>query len=276
MRLDRRLRARPKLPPFLVASLGLHGVALATLITVPRAWALVVGAVVANQVGIGVAGLLPRCGWLGPTITRLPQGRACERLVALTFDDGPDPDVTPAVLRLLEQSSAKATFFCIGRRAEAHPGLVAAIRAQGHGVENHSYSHPNAFALRGPSRIASQIRRAQEAIELSGGGRPSFFRAPLGFQNPWLASAVAGAGLRLVSWTRRGFDTVSHDDARVAARLLRRIQGGDILVLHDGSAARGVAGRPVVLDALPRVLDRMSAEGLRSEPLHRLLGAAPP
>jgi peptidoglycan/xylan/chitin deacetylase (PgdA/CDA1 family) len=260
-----------RLPPFLLASIGLHGVALATLLVAPRAWKLAVGAVVANHLGIAVAGLLPRCGWLGPTITRLPPPRARENLLALTFDDGPDPEVTPAVLELLAAARARATFFCIGDRAEAHPDLVTVIRAHGHGVENHSYSHPHDFALRGPREMESQIRRAQEAIEHSGGGRPSFFRAPLGFQNPWLAPVLARAGLSLVSWTRRGYDTVTHDSVRVAGRLVRGLEAGDILLLHDGSSALGPNGRPVVLDALSRVLDEMSRAGLRSEALHRVL-----
>jgi peptidoglycan/xylan/chitin deacetylase (PgdA/CDA1 family) len=169
-----------------------------------------------------------------PTLWQVPGVNA----VALTFDDGPDPVVTPAVLGLLEQAGARATFFCVGQRAEAHPEVMAAIRARGHGVENHSYSHPNGFALRGPVGLSREIRRAQEAIERVGGGRPRLFRAPAGIQNPWLAPALASAGLRLVSWTRRGYDTVSHDGARVAARLGRGLRARDILLLHDGSSAR--------------------------------------
>ena len=215
-------------------------------------------------------GLFPRCAWLGPNITRLP-GSAGGGLVALTFDDGPDPEVTPAVLGLLEQAGARATFFCVGQRAEAHPEVMAAIRAQGHDVGNHSYSHPNGFALRGPGGLSREIRRAQEAIERVGGGRPRLFRAPAGIQNPWLAPALASAGLRLVSWTRRGYDTVCRDGARVAARLGRGLRAGDILLLHDGSSARDPSGRPVVLEALPRVLEEMGRRGLRSEALHAVL-----
>ena len=263
-------RARWRPSPFLAASAGLHTVALAGLCLSPRSWGLVLTALVANHLAIGAVGLLPRCAWLGPNISRLP-GSAGGGLVALTFDDGPDPEVTPAVLRLLEQAGARATFFCVGQRAEAHPEVMAAIRARGHGVGNHSYSHPNGFALRGPGGLSREIRRAQEAIERVGGGRPRLFRAPAGIQNPWLAPTLAAAGLRLVSWTRRGYDTVSRDGARVAARLGRGLQAGDILLLHDGSSARDTSGRPVVLEALPRVLEEMARRGLRSEALHAVL-----
>jgi peptidoglycan/xylan/chitin deacetylase (PgdA/CDA1 family) len=260
-----------KLPPLFSASIGLHAVGLAVLLANPRWWRIVVAGLAANHLGIALAGLLPRCGWLGPNITRLPEARARRELIALTFDDGPDPEVTPAVLDLLERADAKATFFCIGSRAEAHPDLVSSIRVRGHGIENHTYSHPNTFAFHGPRGMMSQIVRAQEAIERSGGGRPLLFRAPAGIQNPWLGTVVGRAGLSLVSWSRRGYDTVSRNSGRVAARLGKGLRAGDILLLHDGSSARDESGRPVVLQALERTIDAMSRQGLRSEALHHLL-----
>jgi peptidoglycan-N-acetylglucosamine deacetylase len=252
--------------PFLRASAGLHALALGGVCVAPRIWPLALTGLVANHLAIGAAGLLPRCAWLGPNFTRLPAAAGGE-MVALTFDDGPHPDVTPAVLELLAQARVRATFFCVGRKAEAHPDLISAIRAAGHCVANHSYTHPNSFALRGPRGMARELERAQAAIERAGGGRPRHFRPPAGIQNPWLAAALANAGLTLVSWTRRGFDTVTRDAGRVAARLLRGLRAGDILLMHDGSSAQDRTGRPVVLEALPRVLDALTRRGLRSEGL---------
>lgn len=264
--------------PFLGVCAWVHRVALVTVVVFPQTWPFVLAALVTTHLSIGAAGMLPRCRWLGPNITRLPAAAARDGLVALTFDDGPDPEVTPAVLDLLEGAGAKATFFCVGQRVEAHPMLVAAIRARGHGVENHSYSHANGFAFRGPRGIAREIRRAQEAIEAAGGGRPRLFRAPAGIRNPWLEPALLSADLSLVSWSRRGYDTVSRDGARVARRLGRGLKAGDILLLHDGSVARDPRGRPVVLEALPRVLEQMRRMGVRSVPLHAALegGSARP
>lgn len=262
---------RRRYSPFLTASAGLHAAALGTLVAFPQSWRLALSAIVANHITIGAAGMFPRCGWLGPNITRLPAGRASGGLVALTFDDGPDPEVTPQVLGLLEGAGARATFFCIGRRAEGHPDIIAAIRERGHGVENHSYSHPNGFALRGPAGLRQEVLHGQEAIERSGGGRPRLFRAPAGIQNPWLPRVLDRAGLALVSWTRRGYDTVTHDPALVTARLVRGLGAGDILLMHDGSSAAFGDGRPVVLEALPRVLDAINKKGLRSETLHSAL-----
>lgn len=256
---------------FLKASAAFHAASAAAALAFPDEWRLVASGIVANHAALTVAGLLPRCGWLGPNITRLPAAQARSGLVALTFDDGPDPDVTPTILDLLGGAQARATFFCVGRRAEAHPELVAAIRARGHGVENHTDSHPNGFALRGPRGLQWEIQRGQIAIERSGGGRPQFFRAPAGIQNPWLSVVLARAGLSLVSWTRRGFDTVTKDAGRVAARLHRGLRSGDILLLHDAGSALTAHGRPVVLEALPQVLDEMARKGLRSEALHHIL-----
>ncbi len=258
--------------PIFVASAGLHGAALATVLSYPQSWKVALTALVGNHAALSVAGLFPRSSWLGPNITRLPPAPARGGVVALTFDDGPDPEVTPKVVELLKQAGHRATFFCVGRRAEAHADIVAGLRSGGHGVENHTYSHPNTFAFRGARGLRREIEKAQTAIERAGGGRPVFFRAPAGIQNPLLTAVLANAGLSLVSWTRRGFDTVTGDGSRVAARLGRNLRGGDILLLHDGSSARTAGRTPVVLDALPRVLDEMARKGLRSEALQATLG----
>ncbi len=264
-----RLSSRLRSSPLLAASVVAHGVGAAALVASPQSWLAIVAALLADHAVITGAGLFPRCGWLGPNLTRLPPGHARHDVMALTFDDGPDPVVTPRVLELLDQAGQTATFFCVGQRAEAHPDLVAMMRARGHGIENHSYRHPHAFALGGPVRMAREVARGQEAIERSGGGRPSFFRAPAGIQNPWLTGVLEDAHLSLVSWTRRGFDTVSRDGRRVARRLIGPgLSAGDILLLHDSA--------PVVLEALPRVLDAMQRRGLRSKALPRAFAAPAP
>jgi peptidoglycan/xylan/chitin deacetylase (PgdA/CDA1 family) len=194
-------------------------------------------------------------------------------MVALTFDDGPDPLVTPAVLEILDSHRTKATFFCIGQRVDAHPALAAEILARGHAVENHSYSHPNTFAFGGTRSMEREVLGAQEAIERATGRRPRFFRAPVGIRNPWLEPCIARAGLSLVSWTHRGFDTVFRDAEVVTRRLLHGLRAGNILLLHDGNGAQSAAGRPVVLEVLPRVLDALAAGGLRSAALPALVEA---
>jgi len=259
--------------PLLTASAGLHVVAAAALAAAPHHWRLAAAALVGNHTVLAGAGLWPRSRLLGPNLCRFSGAAARRGEVALTFDDGPDPRVTPAVLDCLERYGVRASFFCIGRRAEAHPELVAETVRRGHRVENHSYSHPAAFPCYPPAALRREVRRAQEALARAGGVRPRWFRAPAGFRGPLLERELAAAGLHLASWTRRGFDTVSRDPGRVAGRLLKGAAGGDVLLLHDGSAARGRGGAPVVLAALPRLLDELARRGLRGVPLPLPAGA---
>ena len=272
--MTRTARAEPGFwhhSPLLLASAGVHAVAVGSLVASPQAWPLAVGAVVANHAVIAAASMTPRSRLLGPNLTRVPGPPP--GMLALTFDDGPDPNVTPQVLALLEQAGAVATFFCIGRRAQQHPDLMAEIRARGHGIENHTFSHHSGFALGRPTAMRAEVQRAQAALAVAGAALPRFFRAPAGMQTPWLSAVLSAEGLSLVSWTRRGFDTVTRDPRVVARRLVRDLAAGDILLMHDGRSARTASGAPVVIDALARVLDQMAAHGLRSNALGALLPA---
>jgi len=251
-------------PPFLRVSVGLHAAGMATLALAPHRWPLVVGGLLLDHGLIGAAALWPRSTLLGANVTRL-EGVSGE--VALTFDDGPHPDVTPAVLDLLDRRRARATFFCVGGKVAAHPDLAGEVHRRGHRVENHTYGHPHGFGFYGPLAMEREIRAAQDAIAAATGRAPRLFRAPVGIRNPWLDCVLARLDLRLVSWTRRGLDTVHADASSVAARLLRGLAPGDILLLHDGSSARDASGRAVTLDALDRVLDGLEAAGLRSGPI---------
>ncbi len=261
-----RLPARRWRPaPLLLASAGLHAAGLAGLALAPGAWPGVVAALVANHALVAAGGLLPRSRLLGPNVTRLPAAAAARREVALTFDDGPDPDITPRVLDLLDGAGACASFFCIGARAERHPGLVREIAARGHRLENHSYRHSHAFWFLPWRALLDEIARTQRVLHEMGGAAPRYFRAPAGLRSPLLEPALAREGLSLASWTRRGFDTVRRDPRAVAARLTKGLAAGDVLLLHDG---RGHVGSgDVVLGALPLVLARLSADGLRGVPL---------
>ncbi|HLQ11877.1 MAG TPA: polysaccharide deacetylase family protein [Steroidobacteraceae bacterium] len=182
--------------------------------------------------------------------------------MAITIDDGPDREVTPHVLDILEASGARATFFCIGERVLANPGLSREIVARGHRMENHGQHHRHHFSLLGPRGLRQEVERAQETISTLAGERPRFFRAPAGLRNLFLQPALAELELQLVSWTRRGFDTVTHDPKAVHARLAARLAAGDILLLHDGNSARTRAGAPVILEVLPRLLDTIARAGL--------------
>ncbi len=262
--LDARARPRPWRPtPALAASIGVQGLAAASLFVVPSAWPWALGTMAANQLLLGACGLLPRTHCIGRNMTRLPEPARARREIAITVDDGPDPEVTPRLLDLLDEHACVATFFCIGSRALAHSDLCREIACRGHAVENHSMTHTAAFALQTIGGYRREVREAQAAIARIAGSEPRFFRAPMGFRNPLLDPVLHEAGLTLAAWTRRSFDTKQRDPRTVAARLTRNFAAGDILLLHDGHAARTGRGVPVLLEALPRILDDARRLGLR-------------
>ncbi len=258
--------------PLLKGSLALHVAAGAAVAIQPPTWPLALGAFVADHLILSTVGLVPRGTLLGPNLTRLPA--AANGAVAITIDDGPDPEVTPRVLELLAARRARATFFCVGAQLRAHPALARELLAQRHSIENHTQNHPYHFSFFGPRMMAGEIGAAQDTIGELAGRTPRFFRAPAGLRNPFLQPVLGSLGLRLASWTRRGFDTVEGDAARVQGRLMRGLAARDILLLHDHRAARTTAGTPVILEVLPRLLDALEAAGLATVTLDEAVPAA--
>ena len=254
------------LSPFLKASIALHVAAVPALAFAPQRWPWIVGALLADHYATIAGGLLPRSALLGPNLTRSAAAAAAGGVV-LSFDDGPDPAVTPKVLDALDARGAKASFFCIGEHAARHRALTAEIAQRGHRLENHSFTHSNAFFFHRPSMLDREIVRCQEELQRASGRAPSFFRAPAGIRSPFLQGALVRSGLRLASWTRRGFDTVSRNPAAIASRLTAGLRPGDVILLHDGADRGRSEGDRIVLDALSRVLDAIEAGGLRAMPL---------
>jgi len=249
--------------PALLASAGLHAAGFVALVAAPTTWPAVLGTLAANHAVLAGAGLAPRSRLLGPNITRLPGAAAQRGELALTFDDGPDPETTPRVLDQLDAHGARATFFCVGQHAAAHPALIRTIVVRGQAIENPTARHATAFGWYGPARLRAEIGAAQATLAALAGRAPAFFRAPFGMRSPLLDPALAHLGLRLVSWTRRGYDTTDGDAGRVAARLVRGLAAGDILVLHDGVATGVRRTDPTALRVLPGLLDRIRDAGLR-------------
>ncbi|KQP11847.1 polysaccharide deacetylase family protein [Pseudorhodoferax sp. Leaf267] len=250
-------------PPLLVqASVACHLGAAGLAATAPALWPWAAGAVVLDHALLATTGLWPRSTWLGANVRRLPAAAAARREVAVTLDDGPDPQVTPQVLDILDAHGARATFFCIAQQAERHPALTREIVRRGHSVQNHSLQHRHNFSLLGPAGFKREIGAAQDRLAQLTGQRPTCFRAPAGLRNPFLDPVLHALDLRLVSWTRRGFDTRERDPQTVLARLTDGLAAGDIVLLHDRHGATMADGRPVVLAALPALLERIRAAGL--------------
>jgi peptidoglycan/xylan/chitin deacetylase (PgdA/CDA1 family) len=257
--------------PLLYASAAVHLGAAASIVARPLVWPWALAAVGANHLCLAAAGLWPRSQLLGPNWIRLPPQSGLAGRVAITIDDGPDPDVTPQVLSQLAEHRAQATFFCVGSRVERFAGLARDIVDRGHAIENHSQRHRHTFSLLGPRGIGAEISRAQDSIFRATGSSPRFFRAPAGLRNPFLDPVLARMQLRLASWTRRGFDTVNTNADAVYRRLANPLQDGDILLLHDGNAARSRSGKAVILEVLPRLLEAVALKQLRPVTLRSAL-----
>lgn len=180
--------------------------------------------------GFGVA--LPQWRLFGPFLCH---GDRSQRRVALTFDDGPDPRSTPALLDLLRAENVPATFFCIGRNVAAHPELTARIAQEGHLLGNHTYHHSNATNCFGETRLKEEMARTQSALFDAAGVTPAYFRPPMGLSNPRVFHAAAAVGLKVIGWTARGIDTQIRDSNRVVARILHGVRPGAIILLHDGN-----------------------------------------
>lgn len=200
------------------------------------------------------------------------RARRAGRRVALTFDDGPDPQRTPAVLDLLARQGVRATFFVVGARAEAHPELVRRMATEGHVVGNHSYTHSWRFPLRSLGRTMEELRRTGEVLHRITGRQPRLFRPPFGVTNPTIARAVRRLGLDPVGWSIRSLDTMGQSPERVAARILRRLHPGAVILLHDrcagserlvGLLVEGLRSRGLEPVTLPELFDIEAYEKTR-------------
>lgn len=248
-------RATPLLKLSILAHVGI----VLLVLTWPEQWRYGLAILVVNHTLLAASGLWPKCTLLGPNIARL----RCDRAeLALTIDDGPDPEVTPLVLAILAEKNVKATFFCIAEKVAQYPDLAKSISAAGHQIENHSMHHKHSFSVTGWAGLKRELLLAQQTITEISGRTPQFFRAPAGLRNPFLDPLLHRQGLQLVSWTRRGFDTRSKSARNVLDRLLKNLNAGDILLLHDGNAAKSYKGQPVILEVLPLLIDEVERRGL--------------
>jgi peptidoglycan-N-acetylglucosamine deacetylase len=182
--------------------------------------------------------------------------------LALTFDDGPNPTVTPGLLRLLERHNVKATFFLIGHRLGAAQDLAREIAARGHVIGNHTQTHRR-LTFCSPSETKQELDRCDEAIAAAIGKEPRWMRPPFGFRSPMLDRIVrrrGGAGV--VMWSKSAQDWKPRPASGVIRRLAE-VKGGDILLLHDGDHRVPKGDRQHTADAVAHWLPRWKDAGLR-------------
>jgi uncharacterized protein (TIRG00374 family) len=182
--------------------------------------------------------------------------------VAITFDDGPSPEHTPAVLDALRAAGARSTFFVLGRHVRAHPELARRIVAEGHELASHGDDH-SLLTFAGPAAIAHQFRAADEAVtEAVGRSVTHLFRTPHGYRGPFVAPVARRFGYRLVGWTGAIFDTARPGVDVIVDRCAGVLAPGAIVLLHDGDGSGRGGDRTQTVEALPRVLETARERGL--------------
>lgn len=182
-----------------------------------------------------------------------------QREVWLTLDDGPDPHDTPQILALLKTHGARATFFVIGEKVEAHPALVRLIVAAGHEVAHHTHTHPLAsFWCASPRRLGRELDEGMATLGAAG-VRSTRFRPPAGVKNLWLGSALDARGLVCIGWSARGRESWRADVAAVVHRVTRGLTPGSILLLHEGPRVPAA----IRVQAVGRTLERLHELGYR-------------
>jgi peptidoglycan/xylan/chitin deacetylase (PgdA/CDA1 family) len=156
--------------------------------------------------------------------------------VAITFDDGPDPNFTPKVLELLQKYNAKASFFCVGQHVNLFNGIAKKIVQDGHTIGNHTYTHSNKFGFFGTQKVLLELQKTNTAIKEVTSLDAKLYRPAFGVTNPSIKKAVKKLKLQTVGWNIRSLDTTKRSKKVVLERITNKIKKGDIILLHDNSA----------------------------------------
>lgn len=239
-------------------------------------WDIAVPAAIATGVGVGLwAAVSPSAQLFGPVVRRLPEGGSGAR-IALTFDDGPNPAITPRLLDLLERYQARATFFVVGRFARACPELIREISARGHLLANHTDTHPH-LAWHTSERNAAELRRCEESVSealaagVSQGNVPAsdssavkmkWMRPPFGFRGPQLQGVLRKMGFEGVAmWSKLCYDWKPQPAENIVRRLAS-VGPGDIVLMHDGDHRALGGDRRHVISGLEHWLPRWRDTGM--------------
>lgn len=190
-----------------------------------------------------------------------------EKVIALSFDDGPAGKKTARILDILKDNNVKAAFFCIGKNMPDNEDLLKRITNEGHIIGNHSNSHNSLFDLYSSKKMLNELELASQTCQDITGNYPRFFRPPYGVTNPNLKKAVLRGGFISIGWSIRSYDTVIGNEERLLTRILDRLKPGAILLLHDSSES--------TLKILPRLLKEIRNKGYKMIRLDKMINLNP-
>lgn len=194
-------------------------------------------------------------------------GNTNNKEIAISFDDGPQPEYTPAILKTLKKHDVKATFFCIGKRAESNKELFKQVHDEGHIIGNHSYSHSPVFDLYGAKKMTNDLQQMNAVARQVLGLQLKWFRPPYGVTNPNLKKAVMRGGFTSIGWNIRSLDTTIPDKDKLLQKVLKALKPGAVILFHDTCRSTS--------DMLPEFLQKVKAEGYTIVPMDKLLNLQP-
>lgn len=183
--------------------------------------------------------------------------------IAITFDDGPNSQFTPEILKILSKYNAKATFFCIGHQVEKHPEVLKSIVSEGHLAGNHSYTHNYFINFKSMQGWITELQKTDEVIERVTGIKATLFRPPFGVTTPHLAKAIKISGHRVIAWNIRSFDTVLKNPEVIVKRLTHKVKPGSVILLHDN--------HPKIVYILERLLQFLQENDYQMVTINQLL-----
>jgi peptidoglycan/xylan/chitin deacetylase (PgdA/CDA1 family) len=183
--------------------------------------------------------------------------------VCLTFDDGPDAEITPCILNLLRKNAIKATFFVIGKLAKEHPDIIKNIHEEGHEIGIHSYRHSLFYNFLSKNKIKNDILKCIDTIKNICGYRPYLYRPPFGLRNPSMRKAVKETGVFCITWDVRGFDNAFKSHEKITKRILNKTAPGSIILLHDGKISGEKNKKEKTLSILNTVIENIRLRGYK-------------
>jgi peptidoglycan/xylan/chitin deacetylase (PgdA/CDA1 family) len=205
------------------------------------------------------------CYYIGSNffITVICSAKTTEKVIAISFDDGPDAAGTPQILQILKANDVPAAFFCIGNKIAGNEAIVRQIHAQGHIIGNHSFSHHFWFDMFSSKKMLDDMQQTDSALKNAIDVRPLLFRPPYGVINPNLKKAIINGGYTTVGWSVRSMDTVIKDETQLLNKVLNKLNPGAVFLFHDTSA--------VTIVMLPAFIEQVRAQGYNIARLDKML-----